>query len=272
MKQTVSIIGCGWLGLPLAEKLINEGFSVNGTTSTAQKIPLFQQKKINPFLLKFESVKLELPTEFLANSDALIITIPPTGFSIVAYAELFEQLIELSLQNNIKSVIYTSSTSVYGNVSGEVTEETEVKPDTVSAQAIVAVEKLLTNCTDLNSSILRLGGLSGEGRNPGNFFRNSSEMPNANHAVNMVHAHDCIEIIARIIATENFSGIYNVCSPEHPTRAEFYTEAIAKMGKPVPEMLFNFNEIGKIVYSAKISKALNYNFIYQNPMDFLPYC
>lgn len=272
MKKSISIIGCGWLGLPLAEKLINEGFLVKGTTSTAQKIPLLQQKKINPFLLKFESGKLDLPTEFFANSDTLIITIPPTGFSIEAYVELFEQLIELSLQNSIKSVIYTSSTSVYGNVSGEVTEETEVRPDTVSAQAITAVEKLLTNCTELNSSILRFGGLAGPGRDPGNFFKNGNAISNANQVVNMVHLQDCMEIIFKILATENLSGIFNVCSPEHPTRAEFYTKAITNLDREVPEMLFNPTETGKIISSEKLCNALDYKFIYQNPIEFLPFC
>ena len=35
----VSILGCGWLGLPLAKSLIEKGFSVNGSTTSVEKIP-----------------------------------------------------------------------------------------------------------------------------------------------------------------------------------------------------------------------------------------
>lgn len=33
---TVSILGCGWLGLPLAEQLLAEGYSVKGSTTRAE--------------------------------------------------------------------------------------------------------------------------------------------------------------------------------------------------------------------------------------------
>ena len=37
----ISILGCGWLGVPLAKALIGNGFSVKGsTTSTGKLLPL----------------------------------------------------------------------------------------------------------------------------------------------------------------------------------------------------------------------------------------
>ena len=34
----IAIIGCGWLGLPLAKKLIKENFIVKGSTTSKEKI------------------------------------------------------------------------------------------------------------------------------------------------------------------------------------------------------------------------------------------
>ena len=38
MKTTVGIMGCGWLGLPLAQSLIEKGFNVKGTTTSFEKL------------------------------------------------------------------------------------------------------------------------------------------------------------------------------------------------------------------------------------------
>ena len=34
----ISILGCGWLGLPLAKALIENGFSVKGSTTSTDKL------------------------------------------------------------------------------------------------------------------------------------------------------------------------------------------------------------------------------------------
>ena len=47
----IAIIGCGWLGLPLAKKLIKENFIVNGSTTSKEKISVLKTEKIEPFLI-----------------------------------------------------------------------------------------------------------------------------------------------------------------------------------------------------------------------------
>ena len=38
MNQRISILGCGWLGLPLAVELISKGYKVNGSTTSMTKV------------------------------------------------------------------------------------------------------------------------------------------------------------------------------------------------------------------------------------------
>ena len=47
----IAIIGCGWLGLPLAKKLIKENFIVKGSTTSKEKISVLKTEKIEPFLI-----------------------------------------------------------------------------------------------------------------------------------------------------------------------------------------------------------------------------
>lgn len=59
----VSILGCGWLGFPLAKKLIEIGFEVKGSTTTENKLAVLKSNKIAPYLLSF--LKLKLANVFL---------------------------------------------------------------------------------------------------------------------------------------------------------------------------------------------------------------
>ena len=41
-KDEISIMGCGWLGLPLAAQLVKAGYNVKGSTTTPEKLEVLQ--------------------------------------------------------------------------------------------------------------------------------------------------------------------------------------------------------------------------------------
>jgi UDP-N-acetyl-D-mannosaminuronate dehydrogenase len=47
----ISILGCGWLGLPLAKALLENGFSVNGSTTSVEKLSVLENLGIQPYLI-----------------------------------------------------------------------------------------------------------------------------------------------------------------------------------------------------------------------------
>jgi 3-hydroxyisobutyrate dehydrogenase-like beta-hydroxyacid dehydrogenase len=49
--KNVSILGCGWLGKSLAISLLDEGYSVKGSTTTEEKLELLELNKIEPYLV-----------------------------------------------------------------------------------------------------------------------------------------------------------------------------------------------------------------------------
>ena len=77
MKQ-ISILGCGWLGLPLAQQFIREGFQIKGATTSESKFSILQNAEIEPFLLNVTGDGIDGNIHsFLKDSEILILNIPP---------------------------------------------------------------------------------------------------------------------------------------------------------------------------------------------------
>ena len=146
MRQ-ISILGCGWLGLPLAKILISKGFTINGSTTSEEKLEVLKNAGINPFLIQIKSNRVVGEVvKFLEDSEILIIDIPPNlrDGSTESFIEKIEQSIPFLEQSSIKKIIFVSSTSVYSgyNLSTDfsledkfiVTEETVAIPEKAPVQ------------------------------------------------------------------------------------------------------------------------------------------
>ena len=70
--KNVSILGCGWLGTSLGISLIDEGYSVKGSTTKTEKLTLLEANDIEPFIIDITS--FEEFDDFL-QTDILIISI-----------------------------------------------------------------------------------------------------------------------------------------------------------------------------------------------------
>jgi 3-hydroxyisobutyrate dehydrogenase-like beta-hydroxyacid dehydrogenase len=58
MKQ-ISILGCGWLGMPLAKSLLEKGFSVKGSTTSFEKISAIESNGIQPFQIELSETEIK---------------------------------------------------------------------------------------------------------------------------------------------------------------------------------------------------------------------
>ena len=47
----IAILGAGWLGWPLAKKLVEKDFIVNASTTSSNKLDALAADGINPFLI-----------------------------------------------------------------------------------------------------------------------------------------------------------------------------------------------------------------------------
>jgi nucleoside-diphosphate-sugar epimerase len=261
----ISILGCGWLGLPLGKYLVEKGHFVKGSTTSESKIALLSEVEIEPFLLRLSpQIEGKDIINFLT-SEVLIICIPPRAgkYGNDFHIQQIESLLEYLPSSTIKSIIYTSSTSVYPDLNREITEDDEV----IENHALTKVENLLKNLPQ-NVTILRCGGLMGEERIPAKYFAgktiNTGKIP-----VNYVHQEDVIQIITMILEIGFWNETFNVVSPEHPKRKEIYLKNCEELGFEKPIFEAPSEEIPyKIISPQKLIQRTGYKFIYDNPLIF----
>jgi len=254
MKEEISILGCGWLGFPLAIDLLQEGTSIKGSTTSLDKIEKLNSIGIKPYLLSLEN--LGEKTHSFLSSEILIINTPHKNVSN------FQKLISHIERSKIKKIVFVSSTSVYANSNNVATEKTIVKNS-----KLTKIETLFFTNSNFETTIVRFGGLFGYDRKPVNFISQTKVFDDPEGYINFIHRDDCIQIIKHLINKNIWGEIFNACSDSHPKRIDFYTNEYEKNGFAKP--IFNLESPSKykIVNSDKLKKVLNYTFKYNDLMD-----
>lgn len=253
MKNLIGIIGCGWLGLPLAKSLIQTGYNVHGSTTNKDKLEPLEKEGIKPFLviLGEESVSGSL-AEFLDQLDILIINVPPRlrGNYKENYVLKMTLLHNEIRKSSVKKIVFVSSTSVYGAVEGEVTEDTLPMPVSQSGRQLVEAEKIFQNDKSVQTTILRFGGLIGPNRHPVTMLSGKKGLSNGNDPVNLIHLDDCIHLIKTVLENNWWDQIFNGVYPDHPLKRDYYYQMADKNMLPRPQYL-NPESIksGKIILS-----------------------
>lgn len=268
-KGTISILGCGWLGLPLGKFLISKGFSVKGSVTDTNKFEILSDAGIAPYRIVLNETVAIVVDQTFFDCDVLIISIPPRRTSHIEriFPAKIAQLIPFILESGLSKVLFISSTSVYPDKNQLAKEDDTLVPDKESGRALLLAENLLNNLTDFQTTILRFGGLIGADRNPARFLQKST-VPVPNSPVNLIHQDDCIGIISAIIEQDLWGETLNASSPEHPLKKDFYSRAAQISGLPEP-LISEKPEAYKIVDSSKLIRLLNYRFKYQSPIDYL---
>ncbi|WP_130734743.1 NAD(P)H-binding protein [Flavobacterium sp. J27] len=283
MTKQISLLGCGWLGLPLANDLLKNGFSVKGSTTSAHKLELLQEKGIQPFIIALYENTIEGDiTGFLKDSEVLVIDIPPglRKDTSISFVDKIKTLVTQIESSRIKKVLFVSSTAVYRDEEispnpVEITEETPTNPETESGKQLVEVENLLLSNPNFNAIILRFGGLIGEDRHPIKYLAGKENVENPDGPINFIHQEDCIGIILEILKqlfdinrsnhkmpkqVQHDNIIFNAVAPQHPTREEYYHKKAKNMNLPLPIFVKNSMSKGKTVLGDKVEIILGYKY------------
>ena len=161
-NNKISILGCGWLGLPLAKKLIENGYEVKGSTTSESKLELLKNAGISPYQIKMEENEITGNMEsFLENTDVLLVDVPPKlrGDFTENFVQKIKNLIPFVENSKVEKVLFVSSTSVYGDTFPiqELDEESALNPDTEGGKQLVEVEKLLQSNENFQTTVVRFG-------------------------------------------------------------------------------------------------------------------
>jgi len=271
--RTISVMGCGWYGLPLAIRLVRAGFQVKGSTTSKDKLKKIQHFGIEEYLIDFTpNLVSEKPVSGFFDADVLVLNIPPgirTGSPASKYLLMIDNLLPHILASSIRFVIFVSATSVFANLNKIVKEgdagEGELQEN---GKALLIAESKFINRSEFSTTILRFGGLYGPHRHPVKYFSGRSDIPDPEVPTNLVHLEDCIRITERVIRKKAIGEIFNVVCDEHPTRKLYYTETARILGYNKPLFLPSDEERPwKIVCNKHVKEKLEYQFKYKSPFE-----
>ncbi|MXW13784.1 MAG: SDR family oxidoreductase [Rhodothermaceae bacterium] len=265
---TVSILGCGYIGQPLAKLFLKRGWRVRGSTTSESKLTNLLADGIEPYLLRLTPNLEGYGRRDFFDSDVVVINFPPgrKRADVEAFMEAaMGSLLTYLKEGQVQKVLFISSTSVYS--AGHVHEEDAGKlpPSSASGAALLAAEELIRNASDFKSTVLRFAGLYGYERKPGRFW-SGRPLRDPQNAVNMLHRDDAVRVAMEVVKQQCWGQTFNVCADLHPTRAEFYARAASNLGLPPPQGSFGESRPNKVVLSDKVRMHLGYTFKFPDPL------
>ncbi|ARA94880.1 NAD(P)-dependent oxidoreductase [Rhodothermaceae bacterium RA] len=268
--MTISILGCGWLGLPLARHLIARGHRVRGSTTTPTRLNTLAEAGITPYLLTLDPSLIGSPVGDFFAADALVLNIPPGRRrpDVETYhARQIASVCDELRFSPIDFVVFVSSTSVYPDLNTTVVEtDTTQPPESASGRALRAAEERLRADTHFDTTVLRFGGLYGYDRQPGRFLAGRTGLDNGGAPVNMLHRDDAVGIIDAVLTGNVRGEIFNAVADEHPSRADFYTRKALDAGLEPPTFADRAATAFKRVSNARLKQRLGYTFRHPDPL------
>ncbi len=267
----ISILGCGWLGLPLGEYLLSKHFSVKGSSTNPEKVAEINKRGIDGFQIQFSPQCVNNNVDNFFDTECLFLNIPPRlGSQGEQYLLQIEAILKWVEKSTIKYIIYTSSTSVYADLNKEMREEEVLIPEQSASPILVQAELMLSDfCrkTNINISILRCAGLMGYDRYPAKYF-SGKQVKNGHTPVNYIHRDDLIQIIEHLIEHKLWNETFNISAPIHPKRKDIYLRNCEDFQMTNPSFFNDSEQTFKIINTDKWQERSKYQYIFENPLDF----
>jgi len=239
----VLIVGCGYVGLPLASKLVQEGHEVFGMRRSGEGNELLSNEGVTPLNLDVtkpaDLQRLPIPFDWVIN------TVSSTQGGADAYRAVYLQgtanLIEAFKEHPPRRYIYTSSTSVYGQIDGSPVKETSpTLPPSDTSRILLETEELLLKAhraSNFPAIILRVAGIYGPDRSHylQQYLKDEARITGkGDHMINMIHRDDLVGIILAALRSGRPGEIYNVVDDEPIAQIHFFRWLSETLGKPMP--------------------------------------
>lgn len=268
---TVSIIGLGWIGEPLAVYLKEKGHSVQGSVTSPEKQEKLKSKGIEAVRFSLNPHPEGNGFNSLFNSEILVLNIPPRTRSAngTFHLEQLKYMRSLLDRSQVRKVIFVSSTGVYPEVISDVeyTEDFPISLENTGNETLFRSEQRMKADPNYELTIVRFGGLLGDDRIPGKYFSGKENV--AGHTpVNFIHRLDAVRMLAWIIEKELWDETFNGAAPIHPLRRDIYEKNAAELDIAPPASYQNESE-GKdrLISSSKLLKT-GFEFEFPDPLEF----
>lgn len=235
------IVGCGYLGKRAAARWLAAGDHVSALTRSPEKATELSASGVVPYVgdvLAPESLR-QLP-----EVDTVLWAVGWDRSSGKSQRDVYVTGLENVLRHlagRCSRLIYISSTSVYGQSTGEwVDENSACQPTQPNGEVCLAGEELVRqfrNEQQSHASVLRLSGIYGPGRLLARIATLQSGEPltgNPDAWLNLVHVDDAAEAVLCCAAVPDPRPLYLISDDEPLSRRTYYSALAELVGAPSP--------------------------------------
>ncbi len=237
MTMDVLIVGCGDIGLRVAQRYRGDGVRVRGLVRSAAAVDALSAVGITP-----ERRDLDDPASLvdldLRDVDVYYFAPPPDRG--VDDPRIAHFLAIAQGDNRPRKLVYISTTGVYGDCAGAwITEMQPVNPRSDRGKRRFAAESALrawSVATGVPVVLLRVPGIYGPGRLPVSRLRQGlpvlieAEAPYSNR----IHAEDLADICRVAMARAPAGSVFNVADNQPTTMSHYFNRIADHLGLPRP--------------------------------------
>lgn len=230
----VLIAGCGYAGTALGIELAAAGHTVWGLSRRPSDLPAAIQP-LAADLTEPGSLR-NLPGDL----DAVAYTAAAAAGTEEAYVDAYvrglHNLLAALEGRDVRRVLFTSSTAVYGQTGGEwIDESSPTEPAHFSGKRLLEAESLVRN-GPFPGIVLRLGGIYGPGRTRlvRQVQSGEARRPAGPGFTNRIHRDDCAGAIAHLLSVESPEPVYLGVDHEPADLGEVMRWLAAELGVAAP--------------------------------------
>lgn len=236
------IAGCGYVGRALVRQCLAGAntlhHSITGTAGSTESIA-----KLNALGIRAQQLNLDGDgTVALPEAPWRLLYMIPPGRDADTDVRLSRLLAQLD-GNQPQRIVYLSTSGVYGDRDGALTDESApVRPGTSRARRRMDAETQVMEFAithDLDWAILRVPGIYGPGRLRLDSIRDGRPVLRESECGpgNRIHRNDLAHCCQQALITPNARRIYNVCDDEHASSTAFTLEVAGQAGlEPPPQI------------------------------------
>lgn len=243
----VLVVGCGYVGWPLALELARRGHTTFGLRRSPEKL-IAPSSPPNPVTLLTADITQPASLQTLPRDfDWVVNCVASGGGDATDYQRLYLE----GMRNLIHWLdpqprrptrfLYTSSTGVYGQNDGSEVDETSVTaPTTATAKILLETEQTLLSAALVKpfaAVVLRVAGIYGPDRGYllKQFLRGEARIEGeGGRTLNMIHRTDLIHTIITALETARAGAIYNVVDDAPVSQLEFFRWLSHQWHRPPP--------------------------------------
>ena len=223
--MTLTIVGCGYVGTALAQRLQTRRAQWPLCLTTTRSERLGELQTLADSAVICDATDPDQLMAALKNSRVVVVSLGPKGNRQVdadGYRSTFVDSLAcltslLPRLPDLEQILYTSSCAVYGDANGGwVDETTPPDPGPGHGAVLLDSERILAGITDRRVCILRLGALHGPGRVIDDRLKGlagSKQPGDGQHYSNWVHVEDAAGALLAAI-DGGWTGVVNVVNDE----------------------------------------------------------